>query len=94
MSVMTKTDLVEKIADMADLAKTEANRAVDAVADCITQALKEGQKVAWTGFGNFEVSERKARKGRNPQTGAEIEIAASKGARFKAGKKLKDAVNT
>lgn len=93
MSVMTKTDLVEKIADMADMAKAEANRAVDAIADCITEALTEGQKVAWTGFGSFEISERKARKGRNPQTGEEIDIAASKGARFKAGKKLKDAVN-
>jgi DNA-binding protein HU-beta len=90
---MTKTDLVEKIADMADMAKAEANRAVDAIADCITEALTEGQKVAWTGFGSFEISERKARKGRNPQTGEEIDIAASKGARFKAGKKLKDAVN-
>jgi DNA-binding protein HU-beta len=94
MSVMTKTDLVEKIADAADMAKAEANRAVDAMADCITEALKSGQKIAWTGFGSFEVSERKARKGRNPQTGEEIDIAASKGARFKAGKKLKDAVNS
>ena len=93
MSVITKTDLVEKIAESAGMAKAEAARAVDAVADCITEALAGGKKIAWTGFGSFEISERKARKGRNPQTGAEIHIAASKGARFKAGKKLKDAVN-
>lgn len=93
MSVMTKTDLVEKIADMTDVAKAEASRAVDAIADCITQALSEGQKVAWIGFGSFEISVRKARKGRNPQTGEIIEIGASKSARFKPGKKLKDAVN-
>jgi DNA-binding protein HU-beta len=93
MSVITKAELVEKIAESADMAKAEAARAVDAVADCITEALTGGQKVAWSGFGSFEVSERKARKGRNPQTGEEIDIAASKGARFKAGKKLKDAVN-
>ncbi len=93
MSVITKTDLVEKIAEAAGMAKAEAGRAVDAVADCITESLASGKKIAWTGFGSFEVSVRKARKGRNPQTGAEIDIASSKGARFKAGKKLKDAVN-
>jgi DNA-binding protein HU-beta len=93
MSVITKTDLVEKIAESVGMAKGEAARAVDAVADCITEALAEGKKIAWAGFGSFEVSERKARKGRNPQTGAEIHIAASKSPRFKAGKKLKDSVN-
>lgn len=93
MSVITKTELIEKVAECAGMSKAEAGRAVDAVSDTITESLVAGDKVAWTGFGGFEISERKARKGRNPQTGAEIDIAASKGARFKAGKKLKDAIN-
>ena len=93
MNVITKTDFVEKIADAADMGKAEAGRVLDVITDGITEILTAGDKLALTGFGSFELSERKARKGRNPQTGEEIDIAASNGARFKAGKKLKDAVN-
>ena len=77
---------------LAELSKKEATKAVDSVFDNIMQSLQEGDKVQLIGFGNFEVRERSARKGRNPQTGEEIEIAASKVPAFKPGKALKDAV--
>lgn len=89
---MTKIDLIAKVADMAGMTKVDATKAVDAVADVVTGALKRGEKVTWTGFGTFEVRSRAARMGRNPQTGAPLHIAASKTPAFKAGKSLKDSV--
>jgi len=89
---MNKTELVTKVAETAELTKKDATKAVDAILDAIADALKEGDKVSLIGFGNFEVRERAARKGRNPQTGEEIEIAASKMPAFKPGKELKDSV--
>lgn len=91
---MNKQQLIEAAADSADLSKSEISNALDALLDTITGALKSGEKVQLTGFGNFEVRERAARTGRNPQTGAEMQIAASKAPAFKPGKALKDAVNT
>lgn len=90
---MNKSDLVNQVAEACDLTKKEALQAVDAVFNTITEALKAGEKVQLIGFGNFEVRERAARKGRNPQTGAEIDIAASRVPAFKPGKTLKDTVN-
>ena len=91
---MNKSELVANVADKAGLSKKDAEKAVMAVFSSIEGALKEGDKVQLIGFGTFEVKERAARKGRNPQTGKEIEIAASKNPVFKAGKALKDVVNT
>lgn len=90
--MLNKTDLTNQVAETAELSKKDAARAVDAVFDSIQTALKNGDKVQLIGFGNFEVRERAARKGRNPQTGEEIEIAASKLPVFKPGKGLKDSV--
>ncbi len=90
---MNKTELVEAVAQSSNLSKADAQRAVDAVIDSITEALAKGEQVSVVGFGTFLVRERAARTGRNPQTGATIEIAASKVPAFKAGKALKDAVN-
>jgi len=87
---MNKTDLITKVAETSELSKKDATKAVEAVFDVITEALQSGDKVQLVGFGNFEVRERSARKGRNPQTGAEIDIEASKVASFKAGKTLKE----
>ncbi|MWC28461.1 HU family DNA-binding protein [Paenibacillus sp. MMS18-CY102] len=87
---MNKTELIAKVAELTDLSKKDATKAVDAVFDAISDALQTGDKVQLVGFGNFEVRERQARKGRNPQTGEEIEIAASKMPAFKPGKSLKD----
>ncbi|MBO1304618.1 HU family DNA-binding protein [Enterococcus sp. 669A] len=89
---MNKQSLVEKVAEKTGLTKKDATAAVDTLFDSIQDALKDGEKVQIIGFGNFEVRERAARKGRNPQTGEEITIAASKSPAFKAGKQLKDAV--
>jgi DNA-binding protein HU-beta len=89
---MNKTELIAKVAELSDLTKKDANKAVDAVFNSISDALKEGDKVQIIGFGNFETRERAARKGRNPQTGAEIDIPASKVPAFKAGKALKDGI--
>ncbi|MGO4888126.1 HU family DNA-binding protein [Anaerobacillus sp. MEB173] len=89
---MNKTDLINAVAEATELSKKDATSAVDAVFEAITNTLQEGDKVQLIGFGNFEVRERAARKGRNPQTGEEIEIAASKVPAFKPGKALKDAV--
>ena len=88
-----KSQLIDKIADGADISKAAAGRALDAFIDAVGEALKEGDQVALVGFGTFAVRERAARSGRNPQTGATIEIAAGKVPAFKAGKALKDAVN-
>ena len=87
-----KAQLIETVAEKTGLTKKDATVAVDAVFGSIQDFLEEGDKVQLIGFGNFEVRERAARKGRNPQTGAEIEIPASKVPAFKPGKALKDAV--
>jgi DNA-binding protein HU-beta len=89
---MNKTDLINAVAEKSELSKKDAGKAVDAVFDSIQTALANGDKVQLIGFGNFEVRERAARKGRNPQTGEEIEISASKVPAFKPGKDLKQAV--
>lgn len=90
---MNKGELIEAVSAQASLAKADATRAVDAVLDVISGALKSGDSVALVGFGTFVVKARAARSGRNPRTGETIEIAASKVPGFKAGKALKDAVN-
>ncbi len=90
---MNKNDLVKSVAGDAELSNTQAARAVDSVFDTIQTALKKGDEVRLVGFGTFIVVKRKATKGRNPQTGAEIKIAASKQPKFRAGTALKDAVN-
>ncbi|AMG32104.1 DNA-binding protein HU-beta [Grimontia hollisae] len=90
---MNKSQLIDKIAENADLSKAAAGRALDALIEAVSDSLKEGEQVALVGFGTFSVRERSARTGRNPQTGAEIKIAAAKVPGFKAGKALKDAVN-
>jgi DNA-binding protein HU-beta len=90
---MNKSDLVDAIADSAGLSKADAGRAVDSFVGTITGALQSGQAVSLVGFGTFSVRDRAARTGRNPRTGATIQIAASKNPAFKAGKALKDAVN-
>ncbi len=89
----TKSELVEAVANITGVSKAEANRAVDAVFTTITDNLVRGEDVRLTGFGSFSVAKRAARKGRNPQTGAEIKIPASIQAKFKAGETLKNAVN-
>ncbi len=90
---MNKSQLIDKIAAGADISKAAAGRALDAFTDAVTESLKDGDQVALVGFGTFAVRERAARTGRNPQTGATIDIAAAKIPSFKAGKALKDAVN-
>ena len=87
-----KAELIENVASSTGLTKKDAAAAVDAVFSTIQETLAKGEKVQLIGFGNFEVRERAARKGRNPQTGQEIQIAASKVPAFKPGKALKDAV--
>ena len=90
---MTKADLVNAMAEKAGLSKTDAEKALKAFSDAVTDALKADEKVALVGFGTFSVSSRAARTGKNPQTGAKIDIPAAKTPKFKAGKALKDAVN-
>jgi len=90
---MNKAELVDAVASAANLSKADAGRAVDAMVDSITKALKKGQQVSVVGFGTFSVKHRSARSGRNPRTGDTIEIAASNVPGFKAGKALRDAVN-
>jgi DNA-binding protein HU-beta len=90
---VNKNDLVKAVAGDADLANAKAADAVDSVFRNIEKALKKGDEVRLVGFGTFTVVKRKATKGRNPQTGEEIKIAASKQPKFRAGKALKDAVN-
>ncbi|EAR09779.1 nucleoid-associated protein HU-beta [Reinekea blandensis] len=90
---MNKSELIDAVAAAADISKASAGRALDAMVDSVTNALKEGDQVVLVGFGTFAVKERAARTGRNPQTGEPIQIAAAKVPGFKAGKALKDAVN-
>lgn len=90
---MNKNDFVAAIADEAELSKADAARAVDAFVEVLKKALRQGETVSLVGFGTFQVRERAARTGRNPRTGENIAIAASKTPSFKAGKALKDAVN-
>ena len=90
---MNKTELVAAIAKQTELSKKDAEKAVKAFTDVVTAELKKGGKIQLVGFGTFEVSKRAARTGRNPQTGKEMKIKASKTPKFKAGKALKDAVN-
>ncbi len=91
---MNRTELVEKAAASADVSKATAGRVVEAVFDSLAGALADGESVSLVGFGTFSVKDRAARTGRNPQTGASIQIAASRVPSFKAGKGLKDAVNS
>ena len=90
---MNKTELVAAIAENAEISKKDAEKALKAFADVVASELKKGEKVQLVGFGTFEVSERAAREGRNPQTGETLTLAACKAPKFKAGKALKDAVN-
>tara|TARA_B110000238_G_C15915078_1_gene347966 strand:+ start:99 stop:374 length:276 start_codon:yes stop_codon:yes gene_type:complete len=90
---MNKSELVAKIADGADISKASAGRALESLIGSITTELASGGEVALVGFGTYKVNDRAARTGRNPQTGAEIQISAAKVPAFKAGKALKDAVN-
>lgn len=90
---MNKTELIDRIAESADISKASAGRALDAALEAITDSLKQADPVALVGFGTFTVRERAARTGRNPQTGATIQIAAAKVPAFKPGKALKDALN-
>ncbi len=90
---MNKTELVAAVAERTELSKKDAEAALKAFTDVVAEELKKGEKVQLVGFGTFEVSERAARTGRNPQTGEEMTIAASKAPKFKAGKALKDIVN-
>ncbi len=89
---MSKGELIESVAKSTGLSKAKAGEAVNAVLDTVTASLKKGKDVTLVGFGTFSVSKRKARKGRNPQTGETIKIKAAKLPKFKAGKGLKDAV--
>lgn len=90
---MNKTELVAAIAKKTELSKKDAEKALKAFTDVVAEELKKGEKIQLVGFGTFEVSERAAREGRNPQTGETMQIAASKSPKFKAGKALKDAIN-
>ncbi len=90
---MNKSELIDVIATDAGLSKADAGKALDATLSAVTGALKGGDSVSLVGFGTFQVKDRAARSGRNPQTGATIQIKAAKVPGFKAGKALKDAVN-
>ena len=90
---MNKTELVAALAEQTNLSKNDAEAALKAFIDVVSEELKKGEKVQLVGFGTFEVSERAAREGRNPQTGETMEIKASKTPKFKAGKALKDMMN-
>jgi DNA-binding protein HU-beta len=90
---MNKAELIDAVADAADLSKASAGRAVEAVLGAVTNALKAGEQVSLVGFGTYSVKARAARQGRNPKTGETIEIKAQNVPSFKAGKQLKDAVN-
>lgn len=89
---MTKEELVQRMAKEAGIPKTKASQALNAFFDGVTSSLKKGKRVSFVGFGTFTVGKRRARMGRNPRTGAEIKIAASKVPKFRAGKALRDAV--
>ena len=91
---MTKTELVNSMAEKAGLSKADTEKALKAFVDSVTDALQENDKISLVGFGTFSVGERAARTGKNPQTGAALQIPAAKVPKFKAGKALKDAVNS
>ena len=91
---MTKAELIDAMASKAGTSKAAAKRALDSFSEAVTDALKKGEKVTLVGFGTFSVAERKARKGRNPQTGKAMQIPGGKSPKFKAGKSLKDRVAT
>ena len=90
---MNRTELIAAMAEKTELSKKDAEKALKAFTDVVAEELKKGEKIQLVGFGTFEVSERAAREGRNPQTGAVMKIPASKAPKFKAGKALKDSVN-
>ena len=90
---MNKAALVAAIAEKAEISKQDSEAALKAFTDVVAEELKKGEKIQLVGFGTFEVAERAARTGRNPQTGAEMTIPAAKAPKFKAGKALKDAIN-
>ncbi len=90
---MNKTELIAAIAEQAEISKKDSEKALKAFVDVVAEELKKGEKVQLVGFGTFEVSERAAREGRNPQTGKTMKIDACKAPKFKAGKALKDAIN-
>ena len=90
---MNKTELVAAMAEKAELSKKDSEKALKAFIDVVTEELKSGEKIQLVGFGTFEVAERAAREGRNPQTGETMKIAASVAPKFKPGKALKDAMN-
>jgi DNA-binding protein HU-beta len=92
-NTVNKSELIDAIAAGADISKASAGRALDSALDAVTGALKNGDQVSLVGFGTYSVKHRAARTGRNPQTGAEIQIKAANVPSFKAGKALKDAVN-
>jgi len=91
---MTKSDLIERLAVKAELTRPRAEELIDSILNDVTEALKKGEKVNISGFGTFTVSNRKARTGRNPKTGEPIEIPASRSAKFKPGKTLKEALSS
>ena len=93
MSLVNKNELIAQVAETAEMTKTDAAKAVDSVFGAIETALKDGNEVRLTGFGTFSVSQRKATTGRNPRTGATINIPASNQPKFRAGKGLRDSVN-
>ena len=90
---MTKADFISKLSEKAGFSKKDAEKAVNSFMEVVKEALADGEKVSLVGFGTFEVIQRSARKGRNPQTGKEITIPACKAPKFKAGKGLKEAVS-
>lgn len=90
---MNKAELIEAMAESADISKAAAGRALDGMVDAVTKAMKAGDTLSLVGFGTFSVKDRAAREGRNPQTGETINIKASRIPSFKAGKALKDAIN-
>lgn len=90
---MNKAELVAAIAEKTELSKKDSEKALKAFIDVVTEELTKGEKIQLVGFGTFEVAERAAREGRNPQTGATMNIPASKAPKFKAGRALKDTVN-
>ena len=91
---MNKTELIAAVAEQSGLSKKDAEKAISALVESISETLAKGEKIQLVGFGTFEVAERAARTGKNPQTGEAIKIPASKAPKFKAGKALKDVVNT
>jgi DNA-binding protein HU-beta len=93
MDRMTKTELIEGLANKLGMHKSEAEKAINIILDDIIAALRQGDRVNISGFGTFSVSSRRPRTGRNPKTGEAIQISASRSAKFKAGKQLKDSLN-